>query len=404
MINKSFLSTLTILYVENDEQERDKFKLVFENLFKKVLIAFDGLDAMSKFNDALSNNLNIDIVISEITLPYISGIDLLIHVKKINENIPFIIINNTTKTEELIKCIKNGVNNYLIKPIDEIEIVAEIQKNCLKNKKEDSNSNCINELEEYLNSINKVAIVSIFDDKGKILYVNSFFSEVSKYLEEDLLEQDYTFTYHNDISKSILQKQWDELQDKKVWKGKVKHIAKNHSIFYTNTTITSVLNKNKSKKFISINFLTTEEENKKRDYKKKVLYNLQETKKVYKVAQDKILQLKEEISKYENDDKYEEELIKQKELSTKYYEEIKKLEYKISNLESKERQLALSINNKIHKISNMTKEKMNYEFKIRNKIKQIEEEIKVRESLIVKISNEITKKSLIIDNKNRVKV
>ncbi|APW65410.1 hypothetical protein LPB137_05885 [Poseidonibacter parvus] len=404
MINEELLSTLTILYVENEEKEINNFKITFEKLFKSIIFASDGLEAMNKFNDALSDNIIIDLIISEVSLTHLSGIDFLTHVKKVDTNIPFIFTSSTIKTQDLISAIKNGASNYLLKPITKNQIIDEIEKKCLNQKEKKTNSTYINELEEYLNSINKVAIVSIFDDNGKILYVNNFFSEVSKYLEEDLLEQDYRFTYHSDISKTILEEQWNELKKTKSWKGKIKHLSKNNSVFYTNTTITSVLN-NKKNKFISINFLTTEEENKKRDYKKKVLYNLQETRRVYNVAQDKIQELKTEISKYEDVNKYEEELINQKELSIRYYKEIKELEKRISNLDSKQRQLSIGINNKIKEITTITQEKINKKTSTENKIKEIQSEIETREELIVRISNEITKRSSKVnEQENRIKV
>jgi len=391
MVDEKFLATLTILYVENDEKVRNKYKFVFEQLFKKVLISFDGLEALAKFNEANKNQETIDVIISEILLPYSDGIELLTHVKKIDKNIPFIFTTTSTKTEHLIASIRKGVSEYFVKPVDAFFMLKQVQKLCLKKENENKDFDYVDELEEYLNTINKVAILTIFDCKGKILYVNDFLLEVSKYLEEDLLEQDFKFTYHSDVSKTILTKQWKQLQASKKWKGKLKHIGKNSSIFYTNTTIIPVINKdtNENKKFISINFLTTKEENKKRNYKKKVLYNLQETKRVYKVAQDKIDEIKIEISKYGDISKYEDELKKEKTVSSKYYEEIKDYESKIGRLDEKQRLLTFGVNDKMYKISNITTEMVDVELKTVNKIKKVEDEIKLREALIKKISSEI---------------
>jgi CheY-like chemotaxis protein len=400
MVDEKFLATLTILYVENDKKTRNKYKLVFEKLFKKVLIAEDGLEALEKFNDVNKNKETLDVIISEVLLPHFDGIELLTHVKKINKNIPFIFTTTNTKTEHLITSIKKGVSDYFTKPIDTFLMLKQVQDSCLKKQNENKDFDYVNELEEYLNTINKVAIVLIFDNEGKILYVNDFLLEVSKYLEEELLKQDHKFTYHPEVSKSIISKQWTQLQNTKKWKGKLKHLAKNNSIFYTNTTIVPVINKddNEKKKFISINFLTTKEENKKRNYKKKVLYNLQETKRVYQVAQDKIDELKIEIAKYENVTKYDDELEKEKKVSSKYYEEIKEFESKIAKLDEKHRVLTFGVNDKIYQISNMTTDMIDVEFKTRNKIKKAEAEIKVREALIKKISEEIASQTIRIDD------
>ena len=370
MIDKKFLATLTILYVENDENTRNRYIEIFEKIFKNVLISIDGLDAIEKFNNANIENEKIDIIISEVLLPNINGTELLTHIRKIDQKIPFIFTTTSTKNEYLIQSIKNGVSEYLIKPLNDSILLKKIEELCSKEEDENICLKHVNELEDYLNTINKVAMVSIFDNKKKMHYINDFLLEVSKYEVEELLEQDYKFTYHPDISKAILDNQWNDLQNSKKWKGKLKHISQNNSIFYTNTTIIPVTNKNDSedKKFVSINFLTTKEENRKRDYKKKVLYSLKETKRVYQVAQDKINQLKIQISKYDDNSKYEEELKKTNDINTRHYSELKRLEDKLEKLD-------LEVNKKAQ-------------------CSKIDKEIKMRERLIKKISKEIVSISL----------
>jgi DNA-binding response OmpR family regulator len=370
MIDEKFLKTLTILYVDNNDNTRNEYKQTFEKVFKKVLICIDGLDAIEKFNNANINNEKIDAIISEVLLSRIDGIELLTQVRKSNENIPFIFTTASTKKEYLIQSIKNGVSEYLVKPFDPLMLLEKIEAICPKEENKNVCFKYINESKDYLNTINKVALVSIFDSKKKLHYANDFLLEVSKYDIGDLLEQDYTFNYHSDISKTILDEQWNKLQSYKKWKGKLKQIAKNDSIFYTNTTIIPVTDKNNkdNKRFVSIDFLTTKEENRKRDYKKKVLYSLKETKRVYQVAQEKINQLKDEISMYEDNSKYEEESKKINEINTKNNIELKKLENKL-------KQLDLELNTKIE-------------------INKLQKEINVADKLIKEISKEIVAISL----------
>lgn len=365
MLNNKFLSTLTILYVENNESTRNEYKQIFEKVFKKVLISIDALDAIEKFN-----NEKIDVIISEISLPKIDGIELLTYIRKLNENIPFIFTTSSTKKEHLIQSIKNGVSEYLIKPLDSSMLLEKIEAVCPKEENANICFKYINESKDYLNTINQVALVCVFDSNKKIHYVNDFLLEVSKYEVDELLEKDYTFNYHSDISKKILDEQWNKLQSFQKWKGKLKQIAKNDSIFYTNTTIIPVKDKDNkdNKRFVSIDFLTTKEENRKRDYKKKVLYSLKETKRVYQVAQEKINQLKDEISKYEDNSKYEEDIRKLNETNTKNNLELEKLENEL-------KQLDLELNTNI-------------------KIEKINKEISMREKLIKQISKEIVAISL----------
>jgi PAS domain S-box-containing protein len=54
---------------------------------------------------------------------------------------------------------------------------------------EDVESVALNSLTAYQKAINTVAIVSITDIDGKIVYVNDFFCRISKYTREELIGQ-----------------------------------------------------------------------------------------------------------------------------------------------------------------------------------------------------------------------
>jgi len=69
----------------------------------------------------LENNL-IDVVISDIKLPKINGLDLLKKIKEISSDIYVILITGYGTVEEAVDAIKSGAHDYLIKPVD-IEVL-----------------------------------------------------------------------------------------------------------------------------------------------------------------------------------------------------------------------------------------------------------------------------------------
>ncbi len=396
MLNKNFLKTLTLLYVENDKNIITSFTPILHKLFKKVYISTNGQDAFNQYNKSTENEEQIDIIISESKMKNMSGLELLSKIRETNKNLPFIFFTEDNDVDLLLNSLKQNVTAYFRKPITFKDVLKKVVDVCLVKKDDDKIIHSQKEVEDYLEIINKVAIVFIFDTNGKINYVNNFLTELVRCEEEDLLGEDYRIIFHHEIAKDILENQWASLQEAKKWQGKVKYITRDSTAFYANSTIFPIIdeNTNKIRKYVSVNFLTTKEEQYKREYKKKVLYNLQETKKVYRIAQQKIDALEKQLSKFEDYKKVEEDLQKQKTYNKVQYEQIQKLENKLKNGNKKFEQLTYGVNQKINKITMITTEMKLSEFKASKKIIKVSEEIKIREAYISKITEEIKEKSL----------
>lgn len=398
MLDEKFLGTLTILYVENDQELKKEFLEKFNALFKTVLVASSVEEAINSFDTAIKQNNDIDIIVSEANISECSGLSLLSHVRQEHINLPFIFFTDKQNADidVLLTSLRQDVTAYFMKPLKVDEILVKIEDVCKVKKREDEIQSEQNEVEEYLRIINKVALVFIFDVNGTIVYVNDFLKEVVKCKDEEILGHDYKAIYHHEMPKKVLQEQWEVINEGNKWDGKMKYLTKDSSIFYTNASIIPVLSKDENediRKFISVNFLTTKEENEKREYRKKVLYNLQETKRVYQVAQQKIDELNNYLKRYEGYDKVEEYLNKQVKDNKEKYEELQNLENRLKASKRRFEQLTFGVNDKINKISIMTSEMKDIEFKATKKIDKVIEEIKVREAYIYRIKEEIEEKA-----------
>ncbi|MFA9373920.1 MAG: response regulator, partial [Poseidonibacter sp.] len=237
MLNKEFLKTLTILYVENDENIITSFEPFLNNLFKKVFISNNGKDALTKYNDLINNKEQIDIIISESTMPYMSGIELLSKIRESNKNLPFIFFTEDNDINLLLESLKQDVTAHFTKPVKFEEVLQKVEEVCLVKKEEDKVLHSQAEVEEYLEIINKVAVVFIFDENGKINYVNEFLKELVGCEDDDIIGEDYKIIYHHEIAKEILKNQEETLLNGQNWQGKLKYITRNSSTFYANSTI-----------------------------------------------------------------------------------------------------------------------------------------------------------------------
>ena len=111
--------TLTLLYVEDDEQARASTLKMLDNFFDKIVVAVDGQDGVNKF---LQNS--IDIIITDINMPNLNGIEML---KQIKGNIPTIVLSAHNDEQYFLHTIKLGVEGYIIKPIDINQIISTLQ-------------------------------------------------------------------------------------------------------------------------------------------------------------------------------------------------------------------------------------------------------------------------------------
>lgn len=389
-LDKELFKTLNILYVENDEKVREVFSLTLNKLFNKVFLCSDGLDALAQFIQLNNTSEKIDIILSEYAIPSLNGLELLLKIRDISKNIPFIFITQEANIDLLLNSLRYDVTDYFFKPINEDEILKKIEEATISKQQEDEILNYQNEIEEYLELINKVAIVYTFDINQTIIYINNFFMDLIKYEEDEILGQDYRSFFHYEMPRVIIEEQVQTLQSGEKWQGKVKYLTGIDSIFYTNCTIIPVFDENKKiRKYVSINFLTTKEESDKREFKKRVLFDIQETKRTYSLAQRKIDELTNILDSYSDYDEFKEDLEKEQKLNQSYFIKLEELENKVKAVKDKYELLTVGINKKISQISQMTSEMKSLEERTNNKIINVVEDIKSKDSLIVRIKEEI---------------
>jgi two-component system, OmpR family, response regulator VanR len=109
----SRLKEFTLLLVEDDLELLNKLNIILSIFFRKVITAIDGKDALEIFKKE-----NIDMIISDYSMPNMNGYELFKAIRKIDKNIPLVIISNYSDSEKLLKSIPLSLASYLIKPVD----------------------------------------------------------------------------------------------------------------------------------------------------------------------------------------------------------------------------------------------------------------------------------------------
>lgn len=98
-----------------------------------------------------------------------------------------------------------------------------------------------NELQQFVDALNKSAIVSKTDLSGKITYVNDKFCEVSGYKEEELIGRAHSIVRHPNMNKGIFAELWNTIENKKIFTGMIQNSTKNGESYFVDTVIVPLL-------------------------------------------------------------------------------------------------------------------------------------------------------------------
>ncbi len=117
-----------ILIVEDEETQRIVLKKLLNREGYDVETASSGIDALAKFKEFIA-----DIVVTDIKMPDISGLELFKEVKRLNPDTAVILMTAYGSIESAVQAMADGALYYLTKPIDPNQLKSLIKK-AIENK------------------------------------------------------------------------------------------------------------------------------------------------------------------------------------------------------------------------------------------------------------------------------
>ena len=134
MPDQTILSQLKILFVEDDENIREQMQIFMRKRTGKFLVAKNGLEG---FNLYLENSP--DLVISDLKMPIMDGLEMTDRIRKLNKGCPIIITTAFSDVDTILKAVDISIDKYMLKPINAFELV-ETMIEVYMNKLESRNS------------------------------------------------------------------------------------------------------------------------------------------------------------------------------------------------------------------------------------------------------------------------
>jgi diguanylate cyclase (GGDEF)-like protein/PAS domain S-box-containing protein len=106
---------IRILTIDDEQSIRDSFRLYLEDFDYEVLEASNGREGIELFERERP-----DLVICDLRMPEVDGLEVLTQIRKISPDTPIIVVSGTGIIADAIEAVRRGAWNYLLKPIQDL--------------------------------------------------------------------------------------------------------------------------------------------------------------------------------------------------------------------------------------------------------------------------------------------
>ncbi|MCC8424761.1 response regulator transcription factor [Mucilaginibacter sp. UR6-11] len=110
-----------IFLVEDEERVSALVKKTLEEHHHVVETAADGAEAVRRFA-----NKPYDLVILDVMLPYLTGIEVCRHIRQKNKTVPILMLTALNSVDDKVTGLNTGADDYLVKPFHLKELQARV--------------------------------------------------------------------------------------------------------------------------------------------------------------------------------------------------------------------------------------------------------------------------------------
>jgi YesN/AraC family two-component response regulator len=114
LTESDYIKKLTVLYVEDLEDTMNSLGYILGKRVKQLYTASNGKEGLEKYK---KHSDKIDIVITDIRMPFMNGIEMVKEIKEINEHVKIVYVSAQNDSNILVQCINVGADGFIIKPV-----------------------------------------------------------------------------------------------------------------------------------------------------------------------------------------------------------------------------------------------------------------------------------------------
>ena len=146
------MEQLTVLVVDDDKITTSILRRMLDAYADIVLIAADGQEGLALFKEHRP-----DIVLSDINMPRMGGLEMVEQIRQLDDQVKIAIFTNFENRDILLKAIQIGVNQFFSKPFEAKVFAQVIQPLCDDAKEKRRIRNELNRQQNILHAINEMS-------------------------------------------------------------------------------------------------------------------------------------------------------------------------------------------------------------------------------------------------------
>lgn len=224
----------SILYVEDDLNTSDLLSSFLEEYAETVYVANDGESGLRQYYE-----YSPDLIIADINLPGMSGLEMMRTIRTDNKEIPFIITTAHSDRQYLFDAIDLKSESYLVKPLDLSQLSEKIdaceRQLSFRQSKLTNTLALTPELHDNL-------LFFQLDKHKNIIEVSQRLCNLLRHRHSDLLSQSYEVLFQPELNLSTLASFNETLEYKNSWMGELKLFSTSGNTIWVSVTMTAMTN------------------------------------------------------------------------------------------------------------------------------------------------------------------
>lgn len=122
------MGTYCILYIDDDAMSLKVIGDFLRSSGYEVILAEDGQEGLSSFASHIP-----DVVLLDLRMPQMDGFEVLKRIRAENQEIPILVISGVGDMEDVIKAVRFGATNYVIKSLDNLSVLSDVVDMAVRN-------------------------------------------------------------------------------------------------------------------------------------------------------------------------------------------------------------------------------------------------------------------------------
>lgn len=114
---------MKIMIVDDDREIVELLNIYLQNEGYDVVKAYNGQQALNY----LKNDQGIQLVILDVMMPQVDGMEVLKNLRSENDSIPVIIVSAKSSDNDKIQGLISGADDYVTKPFNPLEVIARVK-------------------------------------------------------------------------------------------------------------------------------------------------------------------------------------------------------------------------------------------------------------------------------------